>query len=320
MGRHPPSRNRIEPGVLTRCILLIFFSLMVVSLASCGALTKSTGPSLDPPSIADQPTNQTIVASRSATFSVIAEGAPPLRYQWMKNGTPVSGATSASYTTPTMTTFDSGARFAVVVRNAKGTAVSSAATLTVNAPGRLNASASSLNFGNVATDHGISLPVTLVTSGSSGVTISNVSVSGPGFNVSGVSSGLVLAPGQTKVLDVTFAPAASGSVMGSVIVFSDAPNPPAMISLSGSGVQPNAHSVSLTWTLEGSNVIGYNLYRASVSGGPYAKLSPSVNPTTSFTDMNVQAGQTYYYVATSVDSSNTESAYSNEVSAAIPPS
>jgi hypothetical protein len=322
MALHPPSRRnqQTEPGVLTCNFLLLSFALMALSLAGCGALTKSSGLNTDPPSIAEQPADQTIVASQSATFSVAADGTPPFRYQWMKNGRLVSGATSTSYTTPAMTASDSGTRFAVLVRNAKGTAVSKAATVTVNAPGRLSASASSLNFGNVTIDKRISLPVTLVTSGGSGMTISNVSISGPGFNVSGVSSGLVLAPGQTMVLDVTFAPAASGSVIGSIGVFSDGPNPPTMISLSGSGVQPIAHSVSLTWILEGSNIIGYNIYRASISGGPYAKLTPSVDPTTSFTDTNVQAGQTYYYVATSVDSSDTESANSNEVSATIPPS
>ena len=33
---------------------------------------------------------------------------------------------------------------------------------------------------------------------------------------------------------------------------------------------------------------------------------------------NVQAGQTYYYVSTAVDSSNNESVYSNEAQAVIP--
>jgi hypothetical protein len=301
-------------------IILLSFALVTVSLAGCGALTRSTGADPRPPSITDQPADQTVVASQTATFSVAASGISPLRFQWKKNGRSVTGATSASYTTPVTTTSDSGTRFAVVVTDSIGTAVSRAATLTVNAPGRLSASASSLNFGNVAIDKRIALPVTLVASGGSGVTISGVTISGPGFNVSGVSSGLGLAPGQAMVLDVSFAPAASGNVTGSISVFSDGPSPLAMISLSGSGVQPIAHSVSLTWILGGSNIIGYNIYRASVSGGPYAKLTASVDPTTSFTDTNVQAGQTYYYVATSVDSSDTESAYSNEASATIPPS
>src|SRR5262249_26614009 len=45
----------------------------------------------------------------------------------------ISGATSASYTTPATTMSDSGSAFVVVVSNAAGTATSNSATLTVNA-------------------------------------------------------------------------------------------------------------------------------------------------------------------------------------------
>ena len=40
--------------------------------------------------------------------------------------------------------------------------------------------------------------------------------------------------------------------------------------------------------------------------------------TTSYTDPNVTTGQTYYYVATEVDTTGMESNYSSEVSATIP--
>src|SRR5205823_11235480 len=56
----------------------------------------------------------------------------PLRYQWQKNGTAISAATAASYTTPATTTSDSGAQFTVVVSNAVGSVTSNAAALTVN--------------------------------------------------------------------------------------------------------------------------------------------------------------------------------------------
>jgi fibronectin type 3 domain-containing protein len=66
-------------------------------------------------------------------------------------------------------------------------------------------------------------------------------------------------------------------------------------------------------------VIGYNVYRGTVSGGPYpTKLTPSPQPTTSMTDGTVLAATTYYYVATSVDQNNVESIYSNQLTAAVP--
>ena len=80
------------------------------------------------PSITSHPTSQTVTAGQTATFSVTAAGTAPLSYQWRKNGTNISGATSASYTTPATTTADSGAQFTVLVSNSAGTATSNAAS------------------------------------------------------------------------------------------------------------------------------------------------------------------------------------------------
>jgi fibronectin type 3 domain-containing protein len=65
-------------------------------------------------------------------------------------------------------------------------------------------------------------------------------------------------------------------------------------------------------------VVGYNAYSSVQSGGPYTKLTGAPVAATSYSDSAVQAGQTYYFVVTSVDSSNVESAYSAEVSALVP--
>src|SRR5439155_1575908 len=56
----------------------------------------------------------------------------PLNYQWQKTGVAISGATTATYTTPPTTTADSGVQFTVVVTNAAGSVTSNPATLTVN--------------------------------------------------------------------------------------------------------------------------------------------------------------------------------------------
>ena len=66
------------------------------------------------------------------TFSATATGSNPLTYQWQRNRTAISGATSASYTTPAATTTDDGAQFQVVVSNSTGSATSNPATLTVS--------------------------------------------------------------------------------------------------------------------------------------------------------------------------------------------
>jgi fibronectin type 3 domain-containing protein len=64
--------------------------------------------------------------------------------------------------------------------------------------------------------------------------------------------------------------------------------------------------------------MGYNTYSATQSGGPYTKLTSTPVAATSYTDSAVQAGLTYYFVVTSVDSNNVESSYSAEVNALVP--
>jgi len=81
----------------------------------------------------------------------------------------------------------------------------------------------------------------------------------------------------------------------------------------------NPHTVTLNWTASTStNVAGYNVYRGTIMGGPYTKVNPALVASLGYTDGTVVAGQTYYYVATAVDSSNNESSYSTETKAVIP--
>jgi len=250
---------------------------------------------------------------------VAATGTPPLTYQWSKNGAAISGATSSSYTTPAETTADNKAQFTVTVGNSVGSAKSNAAILTVDSSSLLlDSSSSSLSFGSVDVSGSSAQKVTLTNAGNFSVTISNVTVSGAGFNAAGVSSGLILSPGQAATLTATFAPSGAGSVTGSVSVSSNATNSPDIISLSGTGVAAPNHSVTLSWSPSTSTVMGYYSYVSAQSGGPFTKMNSMPVPATTYTDTAVQAGQTYYFVVTSVNSKNEESAYSVEVSALVP--
>lgn len=285
------------------------------SATSTAAILTVTSPVVAP-SITTQPASQSIVSGKTATFSVAATGTAPMTYQWSKGGVAISGATASSYTTPAMT---ATAQFTVTVSNGAGSATSNPATLTVTAASTLllNSNVSSVSFGNVNVAATGTQTVTLTNAGTAAVTISNVSVSGAGFNATG-ASGAILNPGQTTSLTTTFTPAAAGSVTGSVKVASNATNSPDTITLSGMGVAVVNHSVALTWSPSTSTVSGYNTYSSQVSGGPYTKLTSAPVAATAYTDSNVTAGQTYYFVVTSVDSNNMESAYSAEVSALVP--
>jgi hypothetical protein len=87
------------------------------------------------PTITTQPQSQTVALGQAATFSVAAGGTAPLNYQWSKNNTAITGATSSSYTTPETAIGDNGATFAVTVSNTAGNITSNAATLTVHSTG-----------------------------------------------------------------------------------------------------------------------------------------------------------------------------------------
>ena len=63
---------------------------------------------------------------------------------------------------------------------------------------------------------------------------------------------------------------------------------------------------------------GYNVDRGLTWGGPYTKVNPSLIAGATYAANNVQAGRTYYYVSTAVDSNNNESVYSNQAQAVIP--
>jgi hypothetical protein len=179
----------------------------------------------------------------------------------------------------------------------------------------LSANPSSLNFGSVSVTNSSTLPVTLTNSGNSNVSVTNISIAGAGLNASGVSTGQKISAGQSAILNVTFAPAAFGSVAGSVTIASNATNSPAIIQLSGNGVAVT-HSVTLSWNPSPSVVTSYNVYRGTASGGPYGKLA-SLLLVTHYTDTSVQLGTTYFYVTTAVDALGYESGLSNETAAEV---
>jgi hypothetical protein len=97
---------------------------------STSSSTTTTTTTSKPPAITTQPTSRTVMAGVSTTFSVAATGSPTPTYQWRKNGTAISGATSSRYVISNPKAADVGT-YSVVVKNSVGTVTSSNATLTV---------------------------------------------------------------------------------------------------------------------------------------------------------------------------------------------
>jgi hypothetical protein len=111
-------------------------------------------------------------------------------------------------------------------------------------PATLAATPASLSFTGVQTGKTQTQTETVQNTGGSSATISQGSVAGTGFSISGLSTPLTLAAGQSTSFSVTFAPASSGTFNGSVAIASNASNPNLNIILSGSATGPAAGQLS----------------------------------------------------------------------------
>ena len=228
----------------------------------------------------------TLSAGQSLTFSVI--------FTPQSTGTATGGIafTSNAASSPTLSLSGTGA-----------------------AAGQFSVSPGTFGFGSVAVGSSKTMTATLSATGSS-VTVTSASVNSNEFSITGPSLPLTIQPGNNVSFTLTFTPQASGAATGSVSFASSAS--PFSGSLTGSGTAAVQHSVTLSWNPSSSDVSGYNVYRSSLAAGPFTKLNSGIDADTTYTDNSVQAGQNYFYVTTALDTTGTESTYSNQVSAAIP--
>lgn len=186
---------------------------------------------------------------------------------------------------------------------------------------QLTPSASSLSFGSVTVGSSGTGQLTVKSTGNTNATISKVTVTGTGFVLGGSAASVILDPNQTESYTVNFDPKVAGAISGTLTITSNAANSPLNIALSGTGIATSAsnHTVALTWERSStSSVTGYFVYRGTKPSGPFAQLNSSPESSPSYSDSTVSGGQVYYYYVTAVDSSNIQSADSNEVSVTIP--
>jgi hypothetical protein len=104
------------------------FLLTVSLLAACGG---GGGGGDEPPHITAQPAAVTVGEGDAATFTVGATGGGGISYQWQRDGTPVAGATSASYRLAATRVADDGGAFSVSVSDGAHTVLSQPAVLSV---------------------------------------------------------------------------------------------------------------------------------------------------------------------------------------------
>lgn len=184
--------------------------------------------------------------------------------------------------------------------------------------GQLSATPSSVSFGTVSVGKTSSQTIQLTNTGTGSLTISSASTTGPGFSFNGLALPTTLGVSQRVAFNVSFAPTNAGSASGSVVLRVTGSSSETTVPLSGTAVTPIIHSVTLVWNASTSAVIGYNVYRSPQASGPYNRINGSMVTGTTFKDSSVVAGQTYWYVVTSVANGNVESGYSSAIGAVIP--
>jgi hypothetical protein len=228
--------------------------------------------------------------------------------------TPNQSVTFTATFTPTSAGAASGSLS--VASNASNSTLNIALSGSGTAAGTLAVSPTTLSFGSVTVGSSSALNGSLTASGAS-VTVSSASLNNSEFVISGISLPTTLPAGQSVTFTVTFKPSASGATSASLSFSSNASNSPAVQTIAGTGTAATQHTVDLSWSAS-TNALGYNIYRGTVSGGPYTMINSSLDGTTAYTDNTVVSGRTYYYVATAVDASSNESGYSNQATAVIP--
>ena len=152
------------------------------------------------------------------------------------------------------------------------TSTNSPATISLSGTGvqpLISVTPSSSSFGNVIVGVTSTQKITLQNPGSSTLSVTQASLTGSGYTLSGLALPLSIAPGGASSFSVGFAPASAGTFSGSLTLVSNAPNAPTSIALSGTGV---ASTLQLSAS---STSLGFG----SVNTGSSATLNVSVSNT-----------------------------------------
>ena len=99
------------------------------------------------PVIATQPLSQTVNVGQTVTLRVVAAASPAPSYQWLRDGTPINGATSATFSLSNVPAAAAG-DYTVVITNSFGSVTSAPARLTINGAKLVNLSIRSALVGD----------------------------------------------------------------------------------------------------------------------------------------------------------------------------
>jgi beta-galactosidase len=228
-----------------------------------GVVCDSGSTGVPAPAITSQPAAQSVAVGQTAMFTVAATGSGTLGYQWYRNGSPITGAAAASYTTPATVATENGASFSVLITNAGGAVISNAVMLTVTggtcatvpgAPGTLSAttmSPTSIALSWMPSTAGATCPVNYdifrsTTAGFTPSTANQVGMAQAGTTYT--DTGLTAGTTYYYVVDAvdSSGPSANSNQASAMVPATGAPAPDFMLAIMPNTVTVNAGSSGTT--------------------------------------------------------------------------
>ncbi len=257
-----------------------------VSVSNAAGSVRSASAELsviqDVPVITTQPISIIVVEGGAAMFDVTAVGAPPLEYQWARDGSDLPGETNATLTLPNVALGDAGT-FVVRIRNASGSILSDGAALMVQPVPPIITSQPA----GITVSGGSDVTFTVTATGSAPLSYQWAR------NAAGISGAnnatLNLSNLATSASYTVIVSNAAGSVTSQVAVLNVVPVPPTITTQPLSQTASVGNPVTLLVAATGSPVLQYQWQRNGVA------LAGQNTPILTLT--NVQAGNAGTYRA-----------------------
>lgn len=255
-----------EPAIYNRALT----SAEILAIRQAGAAGKCK----TPPSLIVQPVSQKVAEGSNATFSVTASGSPLLRYQWLRNSQPISGATNLTYLTGVAATYS------VRVTNLFGAILSSNAVLSINRRPVANPDTFTTASNTPATFAAAKLTLNDTDLDGDSLTVTSVSISGQNGTLSLVSGMVTYTPPAgfvgNKIFTYTVADALGGTAVGTVMVTIGAGGAAPLNIISG----PTIDGSDFVVRFAGIPGLTYTIEAAPDPTGPWSKVANVAAPTT----------------------------------------
>ena len=255
----------------------------------------------------------------TVTISVYADGTSPFTYAWAKNGTPISGATSSSYTIPNAQTSDSG-NYTAAVTNGLGSTPSDVAMVLIGTAPNITVEPTA----STTVSAGADVTFGVVATGTPAPTY-QWQINGANLTNGSLTDGCVVSGSQSANLSLTGVGTTESGTYTVIVSNGITPNAVSSnASLTVNGTVPNFTTQPVSQVVGTGSTVTFSTANSGVPAPTYQWFfsSTAISGATgsSLTLSNVTAANngTYYVVATNVISTATSNNATLTVSTLAP--